>query len=114
MSYFDTEEMPLVNYTGTHRPYVGRQYKNSPVFCKAKRSAYIDDMTRWLNEPVNMMGVIISERDIELKRKDVIFTSFARMVRKLRNEGCEFYDEQQLKEDYVHYIYSVTRLKGTF
>ena len=99
MSYFDNEEMPLVNYTGTHRPYVGRQYKNAPIFCKAKRSAYIADMARWLNEPVTMLGVTITDRDVELKRKDVIFSSFGKMMRKLRKAGCEFYDEQQLKED---------------
>lgn len=102
--------------TKPHLDYVPPSYMNGSLMAKTRRLRYCEEIDEWLNTPlIDSEYWIRIEReqqeyneDEELMIKNVCFTMFNELVEAVIESGFEISDIKQFKEDFIHYMYTLS------
>lgn len=115
-----------------HKPYYEEPYSDDPIYYKAQRRNYIENVNEWLDEPLDRQTEydkrynlvtkdeycknIIYETNQKtiindaVKHKRIIKQMFDRMNTIIQQSGFEINDNKQFKEDFIHFMYTLSKL----
>jgi len=114
-SYYTTlGEITRLETFSNHLDYQPECFDDEPVYSIGKRSVYKRRVNEWLNKPTNMY----IEDQFEFQDKLSSVLKQAHYVKKMLDElstiiedaDLQVYDYKQFKEDFIHYIYTLSKL----
>jgi hypothetical protein len=112
MSFFtDMKRFTEPNYVGNHKPYVPSQAPDAHIFSKSRRREYIDEIVNWLEEPLVRDGIPVYGKRRPICRKHIVLAYASDVINMIISKGMEIYDQEQLREDIIYYMYKLTHLK---
>lgn len=109
-----------------HQPYVSQAYEDDHFLSKTQRRVYIDAVNKWLDTPLYSVGYDSNDNgvfntyeddvdcededdeDNEVLVKSVCCKIYNELMTTIKDNGFLIYDENQFKEDFIHYMYSLS------
>lgn len=111
-----------VNYSSNiqHLPYVSIPYTDSTLHHKHTRMNYIQHVNGWLKSyAVPASSCMYSqysfmEQNGTMKINTILETMFEDLLNILIQKGYKILDVNQFKEDFIHYVYTLSDIDGIF
>lgn len=122
----------LTTISSKHKPYYEEPYTDDSIYYKAQRRNYIENVNSWLDEPLDSQTEydkkynlvtkdeysknIIYETNQKtnindtVRHKTVVKQMFDRMNTIIQQSGFEINDNKQFKEDFIHFMYTQSKL----
>lgn len=122
----------LTTLSTKHKPYYEEPYADDPIYYKTQRSNYINNVNEWLDEPLdsqkeydkrynlvtrdeyskNIVHESFQKTGINdsIKNKTVVKEMFDKMNIIIQQSGFEINDNKQFKEDFIHFMYTLSKL----
>jgi hypothetical protein len=110
----------LTTISKNHLPYVEEPYREDPLYFKSLRSTYVNKINNWLDKTdkdynrtrrIDERNLeLIDKTDFEIKHVTIIKKMFDELNSIISRSGFEIDDNKQFKEDFIHLIYTVSKL----
>lgn len=103
-----------------HLPYIIIPYTDSTIHHKHRRTNYIQHVNGWLNSFVIPSSTCMYsqytfiEKNNSVKISTILETMFEDILHILIKNGYKILDINQFKEDFIHYVYSLSDIDDIF
>lgn len=121
-SYFykKSSVIPYLNETNTkhktykepyHKDELNNTEQNINHYKVIERKKYVRHVNEWLNKPLeDYKGIIYNDDNSNVMVKDVCQTFFQELLDIIKEGNFQINDENQFKEDFIHYVYTLSRV----
>tara|TARA_Y100000780_G_scaffold220301_1_gene227531 strand:+ start:2528 stop:2875 length:348 start_codon:yes stop_codon:yes gene_type:complete len=115
MSFFDHPKTThygddldnLKTLSRKHMPYYSEDYDDNMLYYKTQRSKYVRDINRWLSKPLYEND---NHNDVTITNAGVIKKMFNDINDAIEKNGFIIHDNKQFKEDFIHFMYTLSKL----
>jgi len=91
-----------------HMPYHPECYVNDDIYTMSQRSKYVRNVNEWLEKPTNTFA---DQDDPNLyQNAHYVKSMFDELLNIIDSSNMKIYDHKQFKEDFIHYIYTLSSL----
>lgn len=115
----------LNTLSGNHKKYISDKYLEDHILSRIERTKYVDHVNTWLNSPLcddNGNEYNINEYDDvqrqetgevrhALTNQSIAKCMYDDVVNIINSSGFEIDDNKQFKEDFIHFIYTLSDIE---
>lgn len=117
----DIENLAIIS--NDHKHFVEYPENKKNIYGFSKRKEYLKHVNDWLDQPdLYYLSRLQEKRKNEgfntddinedniIHHSTVLFSMYKEILDVIEKHNCEIYNTKQFKEDFIHYIYTVSKL----
>lgn len=118
----DIENLATISNNHTH--FVEYPENNKNIYGNSKRKEYIKEVNKWLDQPdlyylsrrqycnqeKRKNESYNTEIDNTIYHSTILLSMYKEILEVIEKHNCELYNTKQFKEDFIHFMYTVSKL----